>query len=186
MATIKKREGKTGTSYLIRASCGYDTSGRQVMRSMTWKPKPGMTEKQIEKELNRQAVLFDEKCSAQGMGNGNVKFQTFAEQAKSSPMREDCKAFIMKTLHEAGGAMSTADLDKQITTAGYSFSALKRAKAELKKEGNVKYFHTGSIKERVWHIQALVEPENGGFEELSDDTKTPFESPIPSSISKVV
>ena len=64
MATIKKREGKTGTSYLIRSSCGYDTSGRQVMRSMTWKPKPGMTEKQIEKELNRQAVLFDEKCSA--------------------------------------------------------------------------------------------------------------------------
>lgn len=28
MATIKKREGKTGTSYLIRSSCGYDTSGR--------------------------------------------------------------------------------------------------------------------------------------------------------------
>lgn len=82
--------------------------------------------------------------------------------------------------------MPTADLDKQITTAGYSFSALKRAKAELKKEGNVKYFHTGSIKERVWHIQALVEPENGGFEELSGDTETPFESPIPSSISKVV
>ena len=80
MATIKKREGKTGTSYLIRSSCGYDTSGRQVMRSMTWKPKPGMTEKQIEKELNRQAVLFDEKCSAQGVGNGNIKFQAFAEQ----------------------------------------------------------------------------------------------------------
>ena len=50
----------------------------------------------------------------------------------------------------------------------------------------MKYFHTGSIKERVWHIQALVEPENGGFEELSDDTETPFENPIPSSISKVV
>ena len=50
------------------------------MRSMTWKPKPGMTEKQIEKELNRQAVLFDEKCSAQGVGNGNIKFQAFAEQ----------------------------------------------------------------------------------------------------------
>lgn len=26
-----------------------------------------------------------------------------AEQAKSSPMRENCKAFILKTLHEAGG-----------------------------------------------------------------------------------
>lgn len=80
MATIKRREGKNGASYLIRSSCGYDVTGKQIMRSMTWRPKPGMTEKQIEKELNRQAVLFDEKCSAQGIGGGNVKFETFSKQ----------------------------------------------------------------------------------------------------------
>lgn len=80
MATIRKREGKTGTSYLIRASCGYDVSGKQVERSMTWRPTPGMTPKQIEKELTRQAVLFDEKCAAQGVGNGNIKFEAFAKQ----------------------------------------------------------------------------------------------------------
>lgn len=79
MATIKRREGKNGASYLIRSSCGYDVTGKQIMRSMTWRPKPGMTEKQIEKELNRQAVLFDEKCSAQGIGGGNVKFETFSK-----------------------------------------------------------------------------------------------------------
>ena len=48
MATIKRREGKNGASYLIRSSCGYDVTGKQIMRSMTWRPKPGMTEKQIE------------------------------------------------------------------------------------------------------------------------------------------
>ena len=80
MATIKRREGKNGASYLIRSSCGYDVTGKQIMRSMTWRPKPGMTEKQIEKELNRQAVLFGEKCSAQGIGGGNVKFETFSKQ----------------------------------------------------------------------------------------------------------
>ena len=80
MATIKKREGKTGTSYLIRSSCGYGVDGRQVVANMTWKPTPGMTPKQIEKELNRQAVLFDEKCAAQGAGSGNIKFQEFAQQ----------------------------------------------------------------------------------------------------------
>lgn len=80
MATIKKREGKTGTSYLIRSSVGYDSSGRHIERSMTWKPKPGMTAKQIEKELNRQMVLFDEECATQGVGNGNVKFDAFAKQ----------------------------------------------------------------------------------------------------------
>ena len=56
MATITKR----GDTYRIRASCGYDVSGKQVIKSMTYKPQDGMSEKQIEKEVNRQAVLFEE------------------------------------------------------------------------------------------------------------------------------
>ena len=61
MATIRKREGKHGPSYQIRSSCGYDIHGKQVVKSMTWRPAPGMTPKQIEKEVQRQAVLFDER-----------------------------------------------------------------------------------------------------------------------------
>ena len=80
MATVKERPGKTGTSYLIRVSCGYDTKGRQVVQSMTWKPSPDMTPKQIKKELERQAVLFEEKCNAKEVGSGAVKFQNFAEE----------------------------------------------------------------------------------------------------------
>lgn len=75
MPTITKR----GETYRIRAYCGYDAKGKQVCRSMTWKPAPGMTPKQIEKELQRQAVLFEEKCSGQGWG-GSVKFETFCKQ----------------------------------------------------------------------------------------------------------
>lgn len=105
-----------------------------------------------------------------------------AEQAKSSPMREDCKAFILKTLHEAGGAMPTADLDEKTNKAGYSFTALKNAKRDLKENGSVKYFQTGSKKDKVWNIQALVEPDDGNFEELPDDTETPFDNPSPSDI----
>ena len=56
MANIQKR----GNSYRIKVSCGYDTHGKQVIQSITWKPDEKMTEKQIEKELNRQAVLFEE------------------------------------------------------------------------------------------------------------------------------
>lgn len=75
MATIRKR----GNSYQIRVSCGYDTNGNQVERSMTWKPDSKMTEKQIQKELNRQAVMFEESCS-NGHITAVVKFQDFAEQ----------------------------------------------------------------------------------------------------------
>ena len=79
MATIKKREGKSGVSYLIRVSSGYDVSGNQVVHSMTWKPEPGMKPKQIEKELQRQAVLFEEQCAGKG-ANGSIKFEAFARQ----------------------------------------------------------------------------------------------------------
>ena len=75
MATIRKR----GNTYQIRVSCGYDTSGNQVIQTMTWKPADSMNERQIEKELTRQAVLFEEECN-KGQVTSNVKFQDFAEQ----------------------------------------------------------------------------------------------------------
>ena len=74
MATITKR----GDTYRIRTSCGYDVNGKQVIKSMTYKPQPGMSDKAIEKEVNRQAVLFEEQCK-QGQSVTAAKFETFAE-----------------------------------------------------------------------------------------------------------
>lgn len=76
MATYTKR----GKSYRIRSSAGYTTEGRQVMKSRTWTPDPGMTEKQIAKERNRQMMLFDEECRGSSLTDGHIKFQAFAEQ----------------------------------------------------------------------------------------------------------
>ena len=73
MATIRKR----GDSYQIRVSCGYDMNNKQVIRAKTWKPKDGMTAKQIEKELNRQAVMFEEAFMTSA-----TKFSEFAERWK--------------------------------------------------------------------------------------------------------
>ena len=75
MATIRKR----GNSYQIRVSCGYDTSGNQVIQTMTWKPAENMTAKQVEKELQKQAILFEDKCM-KGQVTANIKFQDFAQQ----------------------------------------------------------------------------------------------------------
>lgn len=59
---IQKRPSKSGViSYSIRVSLGY-VNGRQIVKSMTYKPDKNMTPKQIEKEVNRQAVLFEEQA----------------------------------------------------------------------------------------------------------------------------
>ena len=75
MATIQKR----GNSYTIKVSCGYDIKGKQIVRTVTWKPEPSMSPRHVEKELNRQAVLFEEKC-LKGYQSRAVKFEEFAEQ----------------------------------------------------------------------------------------------------------
>ena len=46
---------------------------------MTWTPDEGMTAKQIEKELTRQAVLFEESCK-KGFHAKAIKFEAFTEE----------------------------------------------------------------------------------------------------------
>lgn len=75
MATIRKR----GDSYQIRVSVGYDTKGNHKEQAMTWKPEPGMTQRQIEKELNRQAVMFEEACM-HGYKASAIKFEDLSEE----------------------------------------------------------------------------------------------------------
>ena len=75
MATIRKR----GDTYQIRVSLGYDKNGNHKEQAMTWRPDAGMTERQIQKELNRQAVMFEEACM-HGYKAKAVKFEELAEE----------------------------------------------------------------------------------------------------------
>lgn len=76
MATVTKR----GNSYKITVSCGYDSAGKQIRRHTTWTPPTGMTARQIEKELDRQKILFEEKCHSGRVLDGNIRFADFAEK----------------------------------------------------------------------------------------------------------
>lgn len=76
MASVEKR----GNTYRLCASAGYDSTGKQIRHYMTWKPTPGMTEKQIAKELARQKVLFDERVNAGIAHDANIRFKDFADK----------------------------------------------------------------------------------------------------------
>lgn len=76
MATIRRRPNGT---YEIKVSCGYGVDGKQRNQYKSYKPEPGMTKRQIEKEVQRQAILFEEDCK-RGQITAAVKFETFAEQ----------------------------------------------------------------------------------------------------------
>ena len=85
MPTIQKR----GDTYRIRVSAGYDAAGKQIMKSTTWKPAPGMTPKQIQKELDRQAVLFEEKVKS-GRCMETSAFRTLPNAGLRTTARSIC------------------------------------------------------------------------------------------------
>ena len=76
MATIVKRNG----SYRITVSCGYSADGRQIRKSTTFTPGEKMTEKQIQRELDKFVKQFEQKCLMGAYVSGNVKFSVLADQ----------------------------------------------------------------------------------------------------------
>ncbi len=75
MANITKRNG----SYLIRVSMGRDANRKQIIRSTTYKPPEGISEKKAEKLANAFAVDFENKCRYYSQYNENMKFSELAE-----------------------------------------------------------------------------------------------------------
>lgn len=186
-----KRKGAYGRDRIADSADLWDIS-RSVMMA-------GFTEEQgvryLSNEKNNYAqlqetILFtidgDEQIHKVGTSwKRDREYIMGAELSKSAPKREDCKAFIIKTLEDAEGVLPTATLEEKAAQAGFSFASMKRAKKELKAEGAVKYFHTGSPKDRVWHTQLVTVPEQG-FVECSEDGHTPFDEAPSSDIPEVV
>lgn len=113
MATIEKR----GESYRIIVSNGYDINGKQIREKMTWTPEPGMTKRQIEKALNREATLFEERVRHQLTQNGNIRLVDFTEIFLEQYARPNLKkktAFsyeqTMKVINQALGHIKLKDL----------------------------------------------------------------------------
>ena len=76
MASIIERNG----SYLIRTNCGYDGNGKKIQHSMTWTPSPNMTKRQIEREVEKQASLFDERCRNGIVLDSRMTFEKYVNE----------------------------------------------------------------------------------------------------------
>ena len=77
MATIEKR----GKGYRITVAAGIDLNGKQIRYRTVWTPEPGMTERQVQKELERQAVLFEEQVrTGGGAVDSSIRFTDFAKR----------------------------------------------------------------------------------------------------------
>lgn len=128
MATVTKQ----GRGYKITVSNGYDIHGKQIRHHMVWVPEPGMTARQTEKELNRQAVLFEESVKTGGLQiNGKVRFQAFSERFMEDHIKPNRKPNTvaryerdLKRINSAIGHMKLLQITPSAIT---SFSAALQA-----------------------------------------------------------
>ena len=61
MASIVRRESKSGPTFRIQVKIKDKGSGKTITHSTTWKPAPGMSEKQMQ----REAIIFADQYEAQ-------------------------------------------------------------------------------------------------------------------------
>ena len=126
MATIEKITGKSGVTYRISVSGGFDTAGKRIRHRMTYKPEPGMTARQTEKAVQRAAADF-ERSIEQGYALDNR--QTFAEYADyvlDLKERDGTKAKtldrykeLMIRINQAIGHLKLADIRPQHLNSFY-------------------------------------------------------------------
>lgn len=111
MATIEKRNN----AYRIIVSCGIDTNGRQIRKRMTWTPEKGMTAKQIEKEVQIQAALFEERCRTGVTLDSNMRFKDFSEmwiEDRKKDLKPKTLARYRGMLPRINAAIGHLQLDK--------------------------------------------------------------------------
>lgn len=134
MANITQRTNKKGElSYLIRVFVDEKSDGTQTVKSMTYKPKSGMTQKQIEKKLNETAVLFEKKVKNGLIAyDGNIKFQEYADiwlkNAQIAPKTKETYSLLLMRINQAIGHIKLENIQAHHLESFY----------KNLKEGNIK------------------------------------------------
>lgn len=126
MASIRKIEGKGGISYKITVSMGRDAQDKQIRHFKTWKPDRPMTARQMEKEVQRVALEFEQEIT-KGFQADNR--QTFNEYAKYVIDLKERTGAALRTIEhynwalervsKAFGYMRLADIRPQHINAFY-------------------------------------------------------------------
>ena len=77
MPSIQKR----GASYRVTVSCGYNAQKQQIRKTKTYRPLPGMTPRQIEKEVQRFAIVFEASVkNGEFLDAGRIRLSDFCPQ----------------------------------------------------------------------------------------------------------
>lgn len=126
MANIKRIEGKTGVSYKITVTQGRDLNGKQIRHYKTWTPARSMTERQMEKEVQRVAFEFEREIELGFQADNRQTFSEYAEYVLDLKERTGAKyrtidryRELLQRINPAIGHIKLVDLRPQHLNAFY-------------------------------------------------------------------
>ena len=126
MANIKKIVGKTGVSYKITVTKGRNQDGKQIRHYMTWTPDHPMTERQMQKAVERAAVDFERSIEQGYQVDARQTFAEYAEYVIDLKERTgakartlDCYRDLLRRINPAIGHIKLTDLRPQHLNALY-------------------------------------------------------------------
>ena len=100
MANIRKIAGKNGVAYKITVTKGRNQNGKQMRHYMTWTPDRPMTERQMEKAVERAAMDFERSIEQGYQIDNRQTFAQYAEYVLSEKERQGAKYRTLDRYHE--------------------------------------------------------------------------------------
>lgn len=171
MANITPRKNKNGEiiSYQIRVFRGRSADGTRLKDYlMTWKPTPGMTKRQIEKELDRQATLFEEACKQGVVSLEKQTFERYATYVIDLKQRNGLKVktatsyrFLLQRAYEEIGPLKIQDIRADHLNRLYAKMAAPGQKRGKEKVRPIKDISSW-MKENALSQQALAQRAHVG------------------------
>lgn len=135
MASIRKI---SETSYKVTVSCGRDAGNKQIRHYMTWTPDKPMTEKQMEKAVQKAAYEFEKQIELGFRPDDSRTFQEFAEYFIELKKAQGVSArtlriydWVKMRIYAAIGSMRIVDIRPHHINKFYAQLAKPGAKLEL-------------------------------------------------------
>lgn len=179
-----KRKGAYGRDRIADSADLWDISRSVIMAGYT--ENQGVRYLSNEKnnyEQLQETMLFSINGAGQIVREGtswkrDKEYMLDAAMARTTPKREDCRDFIIRTLEAAEEYTLKSDLlQREAELHGHAHSTFRRARDDLKREGKVEIFATGNARggTRTWFTK--LRRETTDFEELPYDEPVPFDVP---------
>jgi len=127
MASIRRIDGKSGPSFKITVTSGRDIDDKQVRHYLTWTPLQGMTERQMEKAVQKAAFEFEQKIEQGIFADKRQIFAQYAEyvidlKARCGAKHRTIERYrqLLVRINKAVGYMKLGDIRPQHLNSLYA------------------------------------------------------------------